>query len=98
MSAADFLWVRADLRTFKELDAQYAKPKGTAFRAFKGLAATLVEGQHFYCCDARLEPAHRVAISASERLYRGTLNVVFVTAEGCALLDAVLRSAATGRA
>jgi len=96
MSVTDWLLTDPALRTFYELDQQYAKPKGTAFRAFKVLGERLLEGQHFFCCDGRLEPARFAELSASERLYRGTLNAVFVNTAGCALIGAILQGDEAG--
>ena len=65
-------------KTFKELDLAHGLPKGSAFRAFKCLADSLVEGRDFYCCDVRLEGDAYDQLSASGRVYAGTVNGVLL--------------------
>jgi hypothetical protein len=67
-----------DYRTFKELDAEFGLPKGSAFKAFKALAGSLVEGSDFACCDRRAAPAQWQRLAG--RVYPGTTNAVLLGA------------------
>ena len=80
-------------KTFREMDGVFACSKGAAFRAFKALGATLVEGQHFHCCDQRIDGEAFDALEASGRLYRGTVNGVLLAPAAQAAIAALLNSA-----
>ena len=72
--------------TLRELDASCGRPKGTAFRAFKRIEGTLVEGADF----AVLHPdADRDAIEAlrtQRRIYASSRAVVLLSAATAARL------------
>ena len=76
------------LRSFAELDRAAGLLKGSAFRAFKAVAAVLVEGQDFYCCDSRTDGQQFAEWMASGRFYRGTVNAVLLTVNGQAVVRA----------
>ena len=80
-------------KTFRELDGVHAGSKGTAFRAFKALGATLVEGQDFHCCDRRIDGDAFDLLEASGRLYRGTVNGVLLAPSAQAAIAALLNCA-----
>ena len=90
MLTADQLLGQSAWRTFLELDRARGLAKGAAFKAFKALGPRLVEGQHFYCCDARADAAALAIIRASGRVYPATINAVFLTACGQALVASLL--------
>lgn len=80
-----------DCATLLELDRAAGSSKGAAFRAFKALAAQWVEGEHFHCCDSRTDPDGFALVSASGRLYPGTVNALFLRPSAQALVLARLR-------
>lgn len=80
-------------KTFREMDRIHACSKGAAFRAFKALGATLVEGQDFHCCDRRFDGEAFDALEASGRVYRGTVNGVLLAPSAQAAIGALLNSA-----
>ncbi len=79
--------------TFRELDRAQGRAKGEAFRAFKALAAALIEGQDFHCCDARVDGEEFDLLEASGRLYRGTINGVLLAPSAQAAIALRLNSA-----
>lgn len=79
--------------SFKELDRACGVVKGSAFRAFKALAAELTEGVDFYCYDARLAAQTHAELLHAGRIYAGTVNAVLLEARAQALITAHLRAA-----
>lgn len=72
----------ADFYTFKDLDTRYGRPKGSAFRAFKGQLRILCEGQDFIQLQATEHPEEIAELRAAGRLYQGTLNPVLLLPSG----------------
>jgi hypothetical protein len=86
------LIVDTRLLTFREMDQRHGRAKGDAFRAFKALAAQLVEGQDFHCCDSRLDGEEFDLLEASKRLYPGTVNGVLLAPSAQAAIAARLEN------
>lgn len=78
--------------SFRELDERLGRPKGSAFRAFKALGATLVEGRDFHCCDSRVDELLFQVLYDSGRLYPGTVNGVLLGPGAQAAIAARLAS------
>lgn len=78
MSAAPHFIDDPAYATFREMDSRHGRAKGDAFRAFKALGASLVEGRDFHCCDRRVDGERFDLLEASGRLYRGTVNGVLL--------------------
>lgn len=78
------------LRTFRELDAEHGLAKGSAFKAFKALAAELVEGVDFHCCDRRDTAADWQRLAS--RVYPGTSNAVLLGPRARAAIAALLQA------
>jgi hypothetical protein len=78
--------------TLRELDERAGLPKGSTFRAFKKVAATLVEGRDFRVLDARRDAAEIEPLRQSGRIYRSSVNVILIAAA------AAPRIVASGRA
>ena len=84
------------LLTFREIDRAHGRAKGEAFRAFKALAAQLVEGQDFHCCDRRVDGEAFDLLEASGRLYAGTVNGVLLAPSAQAAIAAQLQRTVAG--
>lgn len=93
MRSLESLLSDPSFKTFRELDHRHACSKGMAFRAFKALGATLVEGQDFHCCDRRSDGDAFAVLEASGRLYRGTVNGVLLAPSAQAAIAARLDNA-----
>ena len=88
-------WLHAlKLRTFKELDHEHGLAKGSAFKAFKALVASMIEGVDFHSCDSRAAPDDFAMLMASGRLYPSTVNAVFLTLSGRTVISARMATAA----
>jgi len=88
MSELAQLIVDPTLLTFRELDRRHGRAKGDAFRAFKALGPTLIEGRDFYCCDSRIDGEEFDLLEASKRLYPGTVNGVLLAPSAQAAIAA----------
>lgn len=86
MKKANDLINDPQLKTFKQLDELYCRPKGSAFRVFKRLEAQWLEGEHFYCIDSRNQPELFADLRRSGRLYPSTVNAVLIAETGCQLI------------
>ena len=69
-------------RTLRELDEQLGRPKGAAFRAFKGL--DLAEGTDFRVLTPARDGAEIAALRDAGRIYRSSVNVVVLSADAAA--------------
>jgi len=78
------------LKTFKQIDEMLGRPKGAAFRAFKRMQHRLIEGEHFYCVDARVDADAVSELRQAGKIYTSTVNAVFITESGLTLLLAEL--------
>jgi len=78
--------------SFKEIDNLHQRSKGTAFRAFKGLAADLREGEHYHYLAANSHRAEIEALRQQSRIYPASVNVVLLTEAGYQLLKQRLES------
>ena len=74
------------LKTFKQIDEMVGRPKGAAFRAFKRTQHRLIEGEHFYCVDARVDADAVSQLRQAGKIYTSTVNAVFITESGLPLL------------
>ncbi|MBU6469388.1 MAG: hypothetical protein KGL00_03130 [Gammaproteobacteria bacterium] len=72
LSTADFL-------SFKELDARWAVPKGTAFRAFKRALPALQETADFIRLDAVRDQDEIQRLRAAGRIYASSVHVVLLS-------------------
>ncbi|MEQ6342603.1 MAG: ORF6N domain-containing protein [Gammaproteobacteria bacterium] len=84
------LFQNSHLKTFKQIDEMLSRPKGTAFRAFKRMQHRFIEGEHFYCVDARVDADAVAELRQAGKIYISTVNVVFITESGLPLLLAEL--------
>ena len=64
--------------TLREIDVATARPKGTAFRAFKARLPQLREGQDFLALDHRRDAPLAARLHADNRLYLGTVNPILL--------------------
>ena len=62
------------------------RPKGAAFRAFKRMQHSLIEGEHFYCVDGRVDADAISELRQTGKIYASTVNAVFITESGLPLL------------
>ena len=74
----------------RELDVEAGVAKGTAFRAFKQLAARLIEGQDFLVLDHQMHADLAAALHAHDRLYRGSVTPVLLAPEAAARVRAAI--------
>ena len=65
--------------SFKELDARWATPKGTAFRAFKHALPALRETHDFIRLDAVRDRDEIQHLRAAGRIYAGSVHVVLLS-------------------
>ncbi|HKT32066.1 MAG TPA: hypothetical protein VJS89_06200 [Gammaproteobacteria bacterium] len=65
--------------SFKELDARWATPKGTAFRAFKRALTGLRETDDFIRLDAVRDRDEIQRLRAAGRIYAGSVHVVLLS-------------------
>ena len=75
--------------TLRELDEAAGAPKGTAFRAFKRLGASLEDGRDFRLLDASADAAQIAALGA--RAYASSRNVLVFSPRASALLREEMR-------
>ena len=68
------LWV-----TFRELDDRNRWVKGTAFKRFKAVHRSLVEGVDFRHLDARQDGEEIEALRRTQRVYASTVNAVLIS-------------------
>lgn len=87
------LLIGGALATFKDLDIACGVVKGSAFRAFKALAAQLIEGVDFHCHDIRLAAEIHAELRHAGRIYAGSVNAVLLESRAQALITARLRAA-----
>ncbi len=80
----------SDWRSMRELDVEAGVAKGTAFRAFKQLAARLIEGQDFLVLDHQMHADLAAALHAHDRLYRGSVTPVLLAPEAAARVRAAI--------
>ncbi len=92
MTSLECLITDPSFMTFRELDHAHGCSKGAAFRAFKALGESLIEGQDFHCCDRRIDGEAFDLLEASGRLYRGTVNGVLLAPSAQAAIAAILNS------
>lgn len=88
-TSADFAQ-NPHLKTFKQIDEMLGRPKGAAFRAFKRMQCSFIEGEHFYCVDARVDADAVSELRQAGKIYTSTVNAVFITETGLPLLLAEL--------
>lgn len=68
--------------SFRELDVLYQQDKGWAFKRFKGLHKTLIEGEDFVWFH-QLNDAETInALREQGRIYVSTANLVMLSASG----------------
>lgn len=65
--------------SFKELDARWGTPKGTAFRAFKRALTGLRETHDFIRLDAVRDRDEIQRLRAAGRIYAGSVHVVLLS-------------------
>lgn len=66
------------MRSFRELDEQAGRPKGSAFRAFKALEPGLREGQDFRLLRPDTDAAEIAQLQQQNRIYRSSVSIVLV--------------------
>lgn len=65
--------------TFRELDDRNRWVKGTAFKRFKAVHRSLVEGVDFRHLDARQDGEEIDALRRTQRVYASTVNAVLLS-------------------
>jgi len=65
-------------RTFRELDEAAARPKGSAFRAFKRIEPQLREGLDFQLLRAGADDAQIEVLRREQRIYSNSVNIVLL--------------------
>lgn len=70
--------------TLKDLDRAGARPKGSAFRAFRSLLGELREGTDFVRLDGKRDAAAIAALKTEGRLYASSIHAVLLTEEAAA--------------
>ena len=66
--------------TLREIDLALGLTKGSAFRAFKSIAAELAEGTDFLLLQAAEHRAEVENLRAAGRIYAGSVNVILLSA------------------
>lgn len=67
-----------DWLTLLDLDRAAGLPKGSAFRCFKRLIPTFIEGTDFIVLDHQRNAALASRLHASDRLYRSSIHPVLL--------------------
>lgn len=80
--------------TFREIDRAMGLPKGSAFRAFKGLQGELAEHRDFRVLESTRDVALIERLRRARRIYAASVNVVLLSGEA----EARIRRALAGRA
>lgn len=70
------------LLTLREVDQRLGRPKGSAFRAFRRLGASLEEGRHFHYVSREQGGAWIDALRREGRVYPATVHLVLITPAG----------------
>ena len=65
--------------SFRELDEQSGRPKGSAFRAFKRIEAELHQGLDFRLLQQGVDDAEIAALRQHNRIYRSSVNIVLLS-------------------
>lgn len=78
MNELDF----SNFSSFRELDVQYAQSKGWAFKQFKSIAASLIEGQDYLWFHQQEHAELIAALRSSGRIYASTVNLVLLSPSG----------------
>ncbi len=68
-----------DWVSLREIDGRAGAVKGTAFRAFKRLAPTLVDGRDYRLLDAEGHGADIAVLKAAGRIYDSSVNVLLLS-------------------
>lgn len=95
MSEPPLTWQGVAVLSLRQIDRLNATPKGTAFRAFKRVRDTLVEGQDFFVIDpaaAADDPKVRALIETLDRhdgRYASSRVVVLLSERAYAHMSAV---------
>lgn len=79
--------------SMRELDEAGGLPKGAAFRAFKALLGSLIEGKDFVVLDHQTAQALASRLIAEGRLYRSSVNPVLLAPSAAARVRAVISAA-----
>lgn len=66
------------MRSFRELDEQSGRAKGSAFRAFKRLEPTLRVGRDFRLLRADTDAAEIDTLRLHKRIYPNSINIVLL--------------------
>jgi len=70
--------VYPDTLTLRELDTVAGAIKGSAFRAFKGLADQLHEGEDYHVLSPDQDPELLQQLRSTHRIYPSSINVVLL--------------------
>lgn len=65
-------------QTFRELDEAAARPKGSAFRAFKRIEPQLREGVDFRLLRASADDTEIEVLRHGQRVYPNSVNIVLL--------------------
>lgn len=69
----------ADWTTLRELERELGLPKGSAFRAFRGIEPDLLEGVDFLLLRHEEDRASIAALREQQRIHAGSVNVVLLS-------------------
>ncbi len=78
--------------SLREIDEAARADKGSAFRSFKRLLPTLIEGRDFVLLDHRSKDGLGARWQAAGRLYRSSINPVLLSPQTAASVAAGLQS------
>ncbi len=83
----DIHWIeQQNLKSFKQLDEQYLKPKGTTFRIFKSLLPEWKEGVHYYYLNHQQYFEIIKQLKNKEWIYQSDIHVVLLSPLGQQIL------------
>ncbi len=86
-----------DALTMREIDERMRMPKGSAFRAFKRIEASLREGRDYHLLRAVEDAAAIAPLRAGQRIYAGSVNVILLAPSARNHVEAQLAIAASTR-
>jgi hypothetical protein len=82
--------VDADWRTLREIDEQLGLSKGSAFRVFKRIKSSLIEGLDFQVLQHERDQQVIEDLRGQGRIYGSSINIVLLSAGACERLLAAL--------
>ncbi|MDP3294857.1 MAG: hypothetical protein Q8M37_08965 [Nevskia sp.] len=81
--------------SMRELDEVAGLAKGSAFRAFKSIASSLVEGTDYVVLDHRTAEGLAASLMVQNRLYRSSIAPVLLSPTAAALIRLAMTAPAS---